>query len=159
MKDNPLLKEPLKLEHIKSKLVGHWGTTPGQNFVYVHLNRIIKEHNLNMIYLSGPGHGGGAFYSNIYLEGTYSKVYPEVSYDEYGLKKLFKQFSFPGGTSSHVAPEMPGSINEGGELGYSLAHAYGAVLDNPDLWAACVIGDGEAETGPLVATYTSFKWL
>ena len=159
LKDNPLLKEPLKLEHIKSKLVGHWGTTPGQNFVYVHLNRIIKEHNLNMIYLSGPGHGGGAFYSNIYLEGTYSKVYPEVSYDEYGLKKLFKQFSFPGGTSSHVAPEMPGSINEGGELGYSLAHAYGAVLDNPDLWAACVIGDGEAETGPLVASWQLNKFL
>lgn len=159
LKDNPLLKEPLKLEHIKSKLVGHWGTTPGQNFVYVHLNRIIKEHNLNMIYLSGPGHGGGAFYSNIYLEGTYSKVYPEVSYDEYGLKKLFKQFSFPGGTSSHVAPEMPGSINEGGELGYSLAHAYGAVLDNPDLWAACVIGDGEAETGPLAASWQLNKFL
>lgn len=159
LKDNPLLKEPLKLEHIKSKLVGHWGTTPGQNFVYVHLNRIIKEHNLNMIYLSGPGHGGGAFYSNIYLEGTYSKFYPEVSYDEYGLKKLFKQFSFPGGTSSHVAPEMPGSINEGGELGYSLAHAYGAVLDNPDLWAACVIGDGEAETGPLAASWQLNKFL
>ena len=159
LKDNPLLKEPLKLEHIKSKLVGHWGTTPGQNFVYVHLNRIIKEHNLNMIYLSGPGHGGGAFYSNIYLEGTYSKVYPEVSYDEYGLKKLFKQFSFPGGTSSHVAPEMPGSINEGGELGYSLAHAFGAVLDNPDLWAACVIGDGEAETGPLAASWQLNKFL
>ena len=159
LKDNPLLKEPLKLEHIKSKLVGHWGTTPGQNFVYVHLNRIIKEHNLNMIYLSGPGHGGGAFYSNIYLEGTYSKVYPEVSYDEYGLKKLFKQFSFPGGTSSHVAPEMPGSINEGGELGYSLAHAYGAVLDNPDLWAACVVGDGEAETGPLAASWQLNKFL
>lgn len=159
LKDNPLLKEPLKLEHIKSKLVGHWGTTPGQNFVYVHLNRIIKKHNLNMIYLSGPGHGGGAFYSNIYLEGTYSKVYPEVSYDEYGLKKLFKQFSFPGGTSSHVAPEMPGSINEGGELGYSLAHAYGAVLDNPDLWAACVIGDGEAETGPLAASWQLNKFL
>ena len=159
LKDNPLLKEPLKLEHIKSKLVGHWGTTPGQNFVYVHLNRIIKEHNLNMIYLSGPGHGGGAFYSNIYLEGTYSKVYPEVSYDEYGLKKLFKQFSFPGGTSSHVAPEMPGSINEGGELGYSLAHAYGAVLDNPDLWAACVIGDGEAETGSLAASWQLNKFL
>ena len=159
LKDNPLLKEPLKLEHIKSKLVGHWGTTPGQNFVYVHLNRIIKKHNLNMIYLSGPGHGGGAFYSNIYLEGTYSKIYPEVSYDEYGLKKLFKQFSFPGGTSSHVAPEMPGSINEGGELGYSLAHAYGAVLDNPDLWAACVIGDGEAETGPLAASWQLNKFL
>lgn len=159
LKDNPLLKEPLKLEHIKSKLVGHWGTTPGQNFVYAHLNRIIKEHDLDMIYLSGPGHGGGAFYSNIYLEGTYSKYYPDVTYDEEGLKKLFKQFSFPGGTSSHVAPEMPGSINEGGELGYSLSHAFGAVLDNPNLWAACVVGDGEAETGPLATSWQLNKFL
>ena len=159
LKDNPLLREPLKLEHIKSKLVGHWGTTPGQNFIYAHLNRIIKEHDLDMIYISGPGHGGGAFYSNIYLEGTYSKYYPDITYDEDGLKKLFKQFSFPGGTSSHVAPEMPGSINEGGELGYSLSHAFGAVLDNPNLWAACVVGDGEAETGPLATSWQLNKFL
>lgn len=159
LKDNPLLKEPLKIEHIKSKLVGHWGTTPGQNFCYVHLNRIIKKYDLNMIYISGPGHGGGAAYSNVYLEKTYSETYPEISYDEDGLKKLFKRFSFPGGTSSHVAPEIPGSINEGGELGYSLAHAFGAVLDNPTLWAACVIGDGEAETGPLAASWQLNKFL
>lgn len=159
LKDNPLLKEPLELKHIKSKLVGHWGTTPGQNFIYAHLNRIIKEHNLDMIYISGPGHGGGAAYSNVYLEGTYSKVYSDITYDEDGLKKLFKQFSFPGGTSSHVAPEMPGSINEGGELGYSLSHAFGAVLDNPNLWAACVVGDGEAETGPLATSWQLNKFL
>ena len=159
LKDNPLLKEPLELKHIKSKLVGHWGTTPGQNFIYAHLNRIIKEHNLDMIYVSGPGHGGGAAYSNVYLEGTYSKVYPNITYDEDGLKKLFKQFSFPGGTSSHVAPEMPGSINEGGELGYSLSHAFGAVLDNPNLWVACVVGDGEAETGPLATSWQLNKFL
>lgn len=159
LKDNPLLKEPLKLDHIKSKLVGHWGTTPGQNFIYTHLNRIIKKNNLDMIYISGPGHGGGAAYSNVYLEGTYSEIYPDITYDEEGLKKLFKQFSFPGGTSSHVAPEIPGSINEGGELGYSLSHAFGAVLDNPDLWAACVIGDGEAETGPLAASWQLNKFL
>lgn len=159
LKDNPLLKEPLKLEHIKSKLVGHWGTTPGQNFIYAHLNRIIKEHDLDMIYVSGPGHGGGAAYSNVYLEGTYSKYYPNITYDEEGLKKLFKQFSFPGGTSSHVAPEIPGSINEGGELGYSLSHAFGAALDNPNLWVACVIGDGEAETGPLATSWQLNKFL
>ena len=159
LKDNPLLKEPLRLEHIKSKLVGHWGTTPGQNFCYVHLNRIIKKYDLDMIYISGPGHGGGAAYSNVYLEGTYSKLYPSITYDEDGLKKLFKQFSFPGGTSSHVAPEVPGSINEGGELGYSLAHAFGAVMDNPDLWAACVVGDGEAETGPLATSWQLNKFL
>lgn len=159
LKDNPLLKEPLKLEHIKSKLVGHWGTTPGQNFCYVHLNRIIKKYGLNMIYISGPGHGGGAAYSNVYLEGTYSEVYPDITYDEEGLKKLFKRFSFPGGTSSHVAPEIPGSINEGGELGYSLSHAFGAVLDNPSLFATCVIGDGEAETGPLAASWQLNKFL
>ena len=123
LKDDPLLKEPLKIEHIKSKLVGHWGTTPGQNFCYVHLNRIIKKYDLNMIFISGPGHGGGAAYSNVYLEGTYSETYPDITYDEDGLKKLFKRFSFPGGTSSHVAPEIPGSINEGGELGYSLSLA------------------------------------
>ena len=159
LKDNPLLKEPLKLEHIKNKLVGHWGTTPGQNFCYVHLNRIIKENNLDMIFISGPGHGGGAAYSNVYLEGTYSEIYPEISYDGEGLKKLMKRFSFPGGTSSHVAPEVPGSINEGGELGYSLSHAFGAVLDNPNLWAACIIGDGEAETGPLATSWQLNKFL
>ncbi len=153
LKDNPLLKRPLSLSDIKPNVVGHWGTAPGQNFVYVHLNRIIKKYNLNMIYVSGPGHGGQAMVSNTYLEGTYSEVYPNITKDEEGLKKLFKQFSFPGGISSHVAPETPGSINEGGELGYSLAHAYGAVLDNKDLIAACVVGDGESETGPLAASW------
>ena len=159
LKDNPLLKRPLTMDDIKSKLVGHWGTTPGQNFCYAHLNRIIKKYDLDMIYISGPGHGGGAAYSNVYLEGTYSKVYPNITYDEEGLKKLFKRFSFPGGTSSHVAPEIPGSINEGGELGYSLAHAYGAVLDNPNLWVACIIGDGEAETGPLSTSWQLNKFI
>lgn len=157
--DNPLLKEPLKLEHIKPNVVGHWGTTPGQNFIYVHLNRIIKEHKLNMLYVSGPGHGGQAVVSNTYLEGTYSEVYPNITEDEDGMKKLFKQFSFPGGISSHVAPETPGSINEGGELGYSLSHAFGAVLDNPDLIVACVVGDGEAETGPLATSWHANKFL
>ena len=150
--DNPLLKRNLTIKDIKPKVVGHWGTAPGQNFIYVHLNRIIKKYNLNMIYVSGPGHGGEALLANTYLEGTYSEVYPSITQNEEGLKKLFKQFSFPGGVSSHVAPETPGSINEGGELGYSLSHAYGAVLDNPDLIAACVIGDGELETGPLQAS-------
>ncbi len=153
LKDNPLLKRPLEMSDIKSKLVGHWGTVPGQNFVYVHLNRIIKKYNLNMIYVSGPGHGGQAAVTNVYLEGTYSEVYPNITEDEEGIKKLFKQFSFPGGIGSHVTPETPGSINEGGELGYSLCHAYGAVLDNPDLIAACVVGDGEAETGPLATSW------
>ncbi len=153
LKDNPLLKEKLTLDHIKPNVVGHWGTAPGQNFIYVHLNRIIKKNKLNMIYISGPGHGGQSIVSNVYLEGTYSEVYPNITEDEEGLKKLFKQFSFPGGISSHVAPETPGSINEGGELGYSLSHAYGAVLDNPNLIAACVVGDGEAETGPLAASW------
>ena len=153
LKDNPLLKSELTIDQIKPNVVGHWGTAPGQNFVYVHLNRIIKKYNLNMIYISGPGHGGQAMVANTYLEGSYSEVYPNITEDEEGLKKLFKQFSFPGGVSSHVAPETPGSINEGGELGYSLAHAYGAVLDNPTLVAACVIGDGEAETGPLAASW------
>lgn len=157
--DNPLLREPLRKEHIKKKIVGHWGTVPGQNFVYVHMNRAIKEFRLNMIYLSGPGHGGNFFVSNAYLEGTYSEVYPNVGEDEEGLKRLCKQFSFPGGISSHVAPEIPGSINEGGELGYSLAHAFGAVFDNPDLIAACVVGDGEAETGPLATAWHSNKFL
>ena len=157
--DNPLLREPLRKEHIKKKIVGHWGTVPGQNFVYVHMTRAIKEFGLNMIYLSGPGHGGNFFVSNAYLEGTYSEVYPNVGEDEEGLKRLCKQFSFPGGISSHVAPEIPGSINEGGELGYSLAHAFGAVFDNPDLIAACVVGDGEAETGPLATAWHSNKFL
>lgn len=150
--DNPLLKRKLSLNDIKPKVVGHWGTAPGQNFIYAHLNRVIKKYDLNMIYISGPGHGGQALVSNTYLEGTYSEIYPSITQDEAGLKKLFKQFSFPGGISSHVAPETPGSINEGGELGYSLSHAYGAILDNPDLIAACVIGDGELETGPLQAS-------
>ena len=157
--DNPLLKEELKWSHVKKKIVGHWGTVPGQNFIYTHLNRIIKKNNLNMIYISGPGHGGNAVVSNVYLEGTYSNTYPEVSEDIEGLKKLFKQFSFPGGIASHAAPETPGSINEGGELGYSLSHAFGAVFDNPDLIAACVIGDGEAETGPLATSWHSNKFL
>ncbi len=157
--DNPLLKRPLQISDIKPKIVGHWGTAPGQNFIYVHLNRIIKENNLNMMYISGPGHGGQSIISNVYLEGTYSEVYPNITEDYDGLKKLFKQFSFPGGISSHVAPETPGSINEGGELGYSLAHAYGAVLDNPDLMVACVIGDGEAETGPLSASWQINKFI
>lgn len=157
--DNPLLKEELKWSHVKKKIVGHWGTVPGQNFIYTHLNRIIKKNDLNMIYISGPGHGGNAVVSNVYLEGTYSNTYPEVSEDIEGLKKLFKQFSFPGGIASHVAPETPGSINEGGELGYSLSHAFGAVFDNPDLIAACVIGDGEAETGPLATSWHSNKFL
>ena len=157
--DNPLLREPLKWEHVKKKIVGHWGTIPGQNFIYTHLNKVIKDNDLSMIYISGPGHGGNAPVSNVYLEGTYSEIYPEVSEDIEGLKKLFKQFSFPGGIASHAAPELPGSINEGGELGYSLAHAFGAVFDNPDLIAACVIGDGEAETGPLATSWHSNKFL
>ncbi len=153
LKDNPLLRKPLTLDDVKPNVVGHWGTAPGQNFIYMHLNRIIKKHKLDMIYISGPGHGGQAMVANTYLEGTYTETYPNITEDEEGLKKLFKQFSFPGGISSHVAPETPGSINEGGELGYSLAHAYGAVLDNPTLIAACVVGDGEAETGPLAASW------
>ena len=157
--DNPLLKRELRIEDIKRNIVGHWGTVPGQNFIYVHLNRIINKYDLNMIYLSGPGHGGNAMVAESYLEGTYSEVYPNITRDEDGLKKLFKQFSFPGGISSHVAPETPGSINEGGELGYSLSHAFGAVLDNPDLIAACVVGDGEAETGPLATSWHGNKFL
>jgi xylulose-5-phosphate/fructose-6-phosphate phosphoketolase len=157
--DNPLLKEPLSLKHIKPRLLGHWGTTPGLNLIYVHLNRIIKEYDLNMIYITGPGHGGPGLVANTYLEGSYTKVYPNVSQDEEGMKLLFKQFSFPGGIPSHVAPETPGSINEGGELGYSLAHAYGAALDNPDLIAVCVVGDGEAETGALATSWHSNKFL
>ena len=157
--DNPLLRRKLTLNDIKPNVVGHWGTAPGQNFVYVHLNRIIKKYDLNMIYISGPGHGGQAVVSNTYLEGSYSEVYPNITEDYEGLKKLFKQFSFPCGISSHAAPETPGSINEGGELGYSLAHAYGAVLDNPDLIAVCVVGDGEAETGPLATSWHSNKFI
>ena len=152
LKDNPLLKRPLELSDVKAKLVGHWGTCPGQNFVYTHLNRIINKFDLNMIFVSGPGHGGQAAVSNVYLEGTYSEYYPNITEDEKGLQKLFKQFSFPGGISSHVAPETPGSINEGGELGYSLAHGFGAVFDNPSLIAAVVVGDGEAETGTLATS-------
>ncbi len=157
--DNPLLKEPLSLKHVKPRLLGHWGTTPGQNFIYVHLNRAIKQYGLDMIYIAGPGHGGPALIANTYLEGTYSEVYPEVGRDEEGLRRLFKQFSFPGGVPSHVGAETPGSIHEGGELGYSLSHAFGAALDNPDLVVACVVGDGEAETGPLAASWHSNKFL
>jgi xylulose-5-phosphate/fructose-6-phosphate phosphoketolase len=157
--DNPLLKEPLKLDHVKPLVVGHWGTTPGQNFIYVHLNRVIKQYDLDMFYISGPGHGGPAIVGNVYLEGTWSEVYPNVTQDEAGLKKLFKQFSFPGGISSHVAPTTPGSIHEGGELGYSLSHAFGAAFDNPGLIVACVVGDGEAETGPLATAWHSNKFL
>jgi xylulose-5-phosphate/fructose-6-phosphate phosphoketolase len=157
--DNPLLKEPLKAEHIKPRLLGHWGTTPGLNFIYAHLNRIIRKNDLSMIYIAGPGHGGPGIVANVYLEGTYSEVYPNISQDEEGIQRLFKQFSFPGGIPSHVAPETPGSIHEGGELGYALTHAYGAAFDNPDLVVACVIGDGEAETGPLATAWHSNKFL
>ena len=156
---NPLLHEPLKFEHIKPRLLGHWGTTPGLNFIYVHFNRLIKKHDLNVIYVTGPGHGGPGLVANTYLEGSYSELYPNISQTEEGLKKLFKQFSFPGGIPSHVAPETPGSIHEGGELGYSIAHAYGAAFDNPDLLVCCVVGDGEAETGPLAASWHSNKFL
>lgn len=157
--DNPLLERKLKKEDLKANIVGHWGTVPGQNFIYTHLNRIINKYDLDMIYISGPGHGGNSIVSNVYLEGTYSEIYPNITEDKEGLKKLFKQFSFPGGISSHVAPETPGSINEGGELGYSLSHAFGAVLDNPSLIAACVVGDGEAETGPLATSWHLNKFL
>ena len=157
--DNPLLKRPLALTDVKPMLLGHWGTTPGQNFIYAHLNRVIKANDLDMIYVSGPGHGGPAVVGNTYLEGTYSEVYPDISRDEAGLKKLFRQFSFPGGIPSHASPECPGSIHEGGELGYSLSHSFGAVFDNPDLIVACVVGDGEAETGPLATAWHSNKFL
>jgi len=159
LRDNPLLKESLKLEHIKNMLLGHWGTTPGQNFIYTHLNRIIKKYDLDMIYISGPGHGGPAVVAGTYLEGTYTEVYPAITQDEEGLKKLFTQFSYPGGISSHASPQTPGSIHEGGELGYSVSHAFGAVLDNPELIVACVVGDGEAETGPLATAWHSNKFL
>ena len=157
--DNPLLRTPLRLEHLKPRLLGHWGTTPGLNFIYAHLNRVISKYDLDMIYVAGPGHGGPALVANTYLEGTYSEYYPNVSEDEDGLRTLFRQFSFPGGVPSHVAPETPGSIHEGGELGYALSHAYGAAFDNPDLIVACVIGDGEAETGPLATSWHSNKFL
>src|SRR6202042_3578113 len=157
--DNPLLKRRLALSDVKHMLLGHWGTTPGQNFIYAHLNRVIKKYDLDMIYVSGPGHGGPAVVANTYLEGTYSEIYPEISRDEAGLRKLFLQFSFPGGIPSHASPECPGSIHEGGELGYSLSHAFGAVFDNPNLIVACVVGDGEAETGPLATAWQSNKFL
>src|ERR1700733_1072378 len=157
--DNPLLREPLRKEHIKPRLLGHWGTTPGLNFIYVHLNRLINEHDLNLIYVTGPGHGGPGLNANTYLEGTYSEHYPNIPQTEAGIQRLFKQFSFPGGVPSHVSPDVPGSINEGGELGYSLLHAYGAVFDNPDLIACCVVGDGEAETGALATSWHSNKFL
>ena len=157
--DNPLLRQPLARAHIKPRLLGHWGTTPGLNFIYAHLNRVIKTHDLNLIYVTGPGHGGPAVVANAYLEGTYSELYPQVSQDEAGLRRLFTQFSFPGGIPSHAAPETPGSINEGGELGYSLSHAFGAAFDNPDLIVACVVGDGEAETGPLATSWHGNKFL
>ncbi|HLH17667.1 MAG TPA: phosphoketolase family protein [Bryobacteraceae bacterium] len=157
--DNPLLKEPLRIEHIKPRLLGHWGTTPGLNFLYAHCNRAIRKYDLDMIYMAGPGHGGPGLVASTWLEGTYSELYPGVPQNEAGMQRLFKQFSFPGGIPSHAAPETPGSIHEGGELGYSLLHAYGAVLDNPDLWVCCVVGDGEAETGPLAASWHSNKFL
>jgi xylulose-5-phosphate/fructose-6-phosphate phosphoketolase len=157
--DNPLLKQPLTLAHIKPRLLGHWGTTPGLNFIYAHLNRVIKEHDLNVINITGPGHGGPGLVANAWLEGTYSEVYPHITQDAAGMQRLFKQFSFPGGIPSHVSPETPGSIHEGGELGYSLSHAFGAAFDNPDLLVACVVGDGEVETGPLATSWHSNKFI
>ncbi len=157
--DNPLLREPLRPADVKPRLLGHWGTTPGINFIYAHVNRVIRNRGVNAIYVMGPGHGGPAAVANAYLEGTYSETYPHVGRDEAGLRALFRQFSFPGGIPSHVAPQTPGSIHEGGELGYSLAHAYGAVFDNPDLIACCIVGDGEAETGPLATGWHSNKFL
>src|SRR5213082_2497864 len=157
--DNPLLKEPLKREHIKPRLLGHWGTTPGLNLLYVHLNRVIKARDLDCMYVIGPGHGGPGIVANAWLEGTYSEVYPRISGDREGMRRLFRQFSFPGGIPSHVAPETPGSIHEGGELGYSLLHAYGAAFDNPNLVVACIVGDGEAETGACATSWHSNKFL
>src|SRR5512137_547013 len=159
LRDNPLLREPLKLEHAKPRLLGHWGTTPGLNFIYVHMNRVIKKNDISAIYVTGPGHGGPSLVAHAYLEGTYTEVYPNISQDEEGMKRLFTQFSFPGGIPSHVAPETPGSIHEGGELGYALSHAFGAAFDNPDLLVCCVVGDGEAETGPLATSWHSNKFL
>src|SRR3954468_9986439 len=157
--DNPLLREPLDASHIKPRLLGHWGTTPGLNLLYVHLNRIIRERAASVIYVTGPGHGGPGLVANTYLEGTYSEVYPAITQDEEGMRKLFRQFSFPGGIPSHVAPETPGSIHEGGELGYALSHAFGAAFDTPELVVACVVGDGEAETGPLATSWHSNKFV
>lgn len=157
--DNPLLREPLRAEHVKPRLLGHFGTVPGLNLIYAHLNRAIRQRDLNAMYVTGPGHGGPGLVANAYLEGTYSEVYPSVTQDQEGLRRLFRQFSFPGGIPSHVAPETPGSIHEGGELGYALAHAYGAAFDNPDLLVCCVVGDGEAETGPLAASWHANKFL
>src|SRR4051812_45343931 len=157
--DNPLLKEPLRLEHVKPRLLGHWGTTPGLNLLYVHMNRVIKERDLNAIYIAGPGHGGPGLVANTWLEGSYTDVYHDITMDGEGMRRLFRQFSFPGGIPSHVAPETPGSIHEGGELGYALTHAYGAAFDNPDLVVLAVVGDGEAETGPLAASWHSNKFL
>lgn len=159
LRDNPLLQEPLTLDHVKQRLLGHWGTTSGLNFIYVHLNRIIRQYALNMIYVIGPGHGGPGLVANSYLEGSYTEIYPHVGRDQAGLRELFRQFSWPYGIPSHVAPETPGSIHEGGELGYSLSHAYGAAFDNPELIVSCIIGDGEAETGPLATSWHSNKFL
>ncbi len=159
LQDNPLLREPLRPEHIKPRLLGHWGTSPGLSFIYVHLNRLIKDYNVNMIYLAGPGHGGPAILANVYLEGTYTEIYPEISENAEGIRRLFRQFSTPGGVPSHVSVPTPGSIHEGGELGYVLAHAFGAAFDNPDLIVAAVVGDGEAETGPLEGSWKSIKFL
>ena len=159
LRDNPLLREPLRPEHIKPRLLGHWGTSPGLSFIYVHLNRLIQDTDANLIYLTGPGHGGPAILANVYLEGTYSEIYPQISRDEGGLRRLFRQFSTPGGVPSHVSVPTPGSIHEGGELGYVLLHAFGAVFDNPDLVAVAVVGDGEAETGPLEGSWKSIKFL
>ena len=157
--DNPLLREPLRPEHVKPRLLGHWGTTPGLNFLYVHINRAIRERDVDAIFIAGPGHGGPAVVASTWLEGTYTEVYPHITRDEEGMRALFRQFSFPGGIPSHVAPETPGSIHEGGELGYALTHAYGAAFDNPELVVMCVVGDGEAETGPLAASWHSNKFL
>ncbi|HTJ97129.1 MAG TPA: phosphoketolase, partial [Rhodocyclaceae bacterium] len=157
--DNPLLREPLRIEHIKPRLLGHWGTTPGLNFMYAHLNRVIVESDVNILFIAGPGHGGPALTASTWLEGSYSALYPDIAQDEGGMRKLFRQFSFPGGIGSHATPEVPGSLHEGGELGYSLSHAHGAAFDNPDLIVACVIGDGEAETGALAAAWHSNKFL
>src|SRR5437588_6583786 len=159
LKDNPLLKEPLRPEHIKPRLLGHWGTSPGISFIYVHLNRLIQDEDVNMIYLAGPGHGGPAILANVYLEGAYTEIYPEVTQDREGVGRLFRQFSTPGGVPSHVSVPTPGSIHEGGELGYALAHAFGAAFDNPELVVACVIGDGEAETGPLSGSWQGIDFL
>src|SRR3989440_9440457 len=159
LQDNPLLKEPLRPEHTKPRLLGHWGTSPGLSFIYVHLNRLIQQHDVNMIYLAGPGHGGPAIVANVYLEGTYTEIYPEITQDTEGMKHLFRQFSTPGGIPSHVSVTTPGSIHEGGELGYVLSHAFGAAFDNPDLIVAAVVGDGEAETGPLAGSWNGISFL